>query len=81
MMKPDPIEEHFHLASTVGDDSSFGKISMENIFKQGMTSLRDRARNEIALSDYRAKKRPQHCCCDLEEGGDILSHQWQYHLR
>jgi len=30
---------------------------------------------------YTKKKDPYKKCKGLEEGGDILSHQWQYHLR
>ncbi len=53
VMMPGLIEGHFHLASTVGDDSSLGKISMENMFKQGITSVRDMAGNGIALTELK----------------------------
>ena len=44
---------------------------LKNPRHQGWCSFR-RLTSPLALT---AKKRPQHCCCGLEEGGDILSHQ------
>lgn len=49
VMMPGLIEGHFHLASTVGEDASYGKKSMRNMFTQGITAIRDMAGNGDAL--------------------------------
>lgn len=43
------IEGQFHLASTIGDETSLGEKSMLNMFAQGITSITDMAGNGEAL--------------------------------
>lgn len=49
IMMPGLIEGHFHLASGVGEDINLGKLSMQNMFQQGITTIRDMAGNGEAL--------------------------------
>lgn len=46
---PGLIEGHFHLVTNVAENHSFGEVSLKNMFKFGITSVRDMAGNGIGL--------------------------------
>lgn len=53
VMMPGLIEGHFHLASEIAENVSLGEKSMHNMFRQGITSVRDMAGNGTALLELK----------------------------
>ena len=74
-MLPGLIEGHFHLASGVRENTAPGLKSLINMFKQGITTVRDMAGNGEALSvlkDLGQKKRSP-----LPQGTFCLFNYWR----
>lgn len=52
-MMPGLIEGHYHLASGVKEDTQKGESSLKNMFRQGITTVRDMAGNGTALKQLK----------------------------
>ena len=52
-MLPGLIEGHYHLASDVGEATQQGEIALKNMFRQGITTVRDMAGNGTALKSLK----------------------------